>query len=129
MGWRASGLDPFQYHPDRGLYLHEVAPSLLCGTQPRGAREVEILQKEHGVTHIVCLQRDEDAAHWGVDLRQVAREAERRGIRHGRAQARDFDPHSLRKALPAASPRTGSESAAERAGPVARPGLRGGARR
>ena len=102
MGWRASGLDPFQYHPDRGLYLHEVAPSLLCGTQPRGAREVEILQKEHGVTHIVCLQRDEDAAHWGVDLRQVAREAERRGIRHGRAQARDFDPHSLRKALPAA---------------------------
>lgn len=102
MGWRASGLDPFQYHPDRGLYLHEVAPSLLCGTQPRDAREVEILAKEHGVTHIVCLQRDEDAAHWGVDLRSIAREAERRGIRHGRAEARDFDPASLRRALPAA---------------------------
>ena len=102
MGWRASGLDPFQYHPERGLYLHEVAPSLLCGTQPRNLGEVEILQKEHGVTHIVCLQRDEDAAHWGVDLRGVAKEAERRGIRHARAEARDFDPHSLRKALPTA---------------------------
>ena len=102
MGWRATGRDPFQYHPERGLYLHEVAPALLCGTQPRDAREVEILQKEHGVTHIVCLQRDEDAAHWGVDLGLVAREAERRGIRHGRAEARDFDPQSLRRALPAA---------------------------
>ena len=102
MGWRASGLDPFQYHPERGLYLHEVAPSLLCGTQPRDLREVGVLAEEHGVTHIVCLQRDEDAAHWGVDLQGVAREAERRGIRHRRAEARDFDPHSLRKALPAA---------------------------
>lgn len=102
MGWRASGLDPFQYHPERGLYLHEVAPGLLCGTQPRCSEELEVLQREHGVTHIVCLQRDEDAAHWGVDLRGVAREAEKRGIRHARAEARDFDPQSLRKALPAA---------------------------
>ena len=102
MGWRASGLDPFQYHPERGLYLHEVAPSLLCGTQPRNADEVAALREEHGVTHIVCLQRDEDAAHWGVDLKGVAREAERRGIRHSRAETRDFDPLSLRRALPAA---------------------------
>lgn len=104
MGWDSSAfsLDPFQYHPERGLYLHEVAPALLCGTQPRSPSDVAALHELHGVEHIVCLQRDEDAEHWGVDLRSVAREAERRGVSHARAAARDFDPQSLRKALPAA---------------------------
>lgn len=100
MGW--DRYDPFRYSPERGIYLHEVAPSLLCGTQPRSADDVAALQGEHGVTHIVCLQQDADAEHWGVDLRSVIREAERRGMSHARAAARDFDPHSLRKTLPAA---------------------------
>jgi len=100
MGW--DKFDPFKYNPERGLFFHEVAPSLLCGTQPRSPYEVAALQEEHGVTHIVCLQQDQDAEHWGVDLRSVIREAEKRGVSHARAAARDFDPHSLRKVLPAA---------------------------
>ena len=52
-------LDPFEYHPQRGLYFHEVAPGLICGTQPRSGHDVAVLA-ECGVTHILNLQV------WGV---------------------------------------------------------------
>jgi hypothetical protein len=61
MGWS----EPFSYHFDRGLYLHEVGPRLLCGTQPRDVAEVEELAGRHGVTTIVNLQQDRDWQHWG----------------------------------------------------------------
>ena len=35
--------NPFQYHPELGLYYHEVAPGLLCGTQLRTPADVERL--------------------------------------------------------------------------------------
>ncbi len=35
--------NPFEYHPELGLYYHEVAPGLLCGTQLRSAADVERL--------------------------------------------------------------------------------------
>jgi len=99
MAWR----DPFQYHPDLGLYHHEVAPGVVVGTQLRGRREVDRLVEEARAGSILCLQEDGDAAHWGVDLGLVARHAEQRhGVRHLRAPARDFDGDSLRKVLPRA---------------------------
>jgi hypothetical protein len=98
MGWR----DPYQYHPELGLYHHEVAPGLIVGTQPRGRREVDRLVEETNATAILCLQEDKDAEHWGVDLGRVIRHAESRGLRHLRAPARDFDGDSLRGVLPRA---------------------------
>ena len=35
--------NPFKYHPELGLYYHEVAPGLLCGTQLRTPADVERL--------------------------------------------------------------------------------------
>ena len=43
--------NPFQYHPELGLYYHEVAPGLLCGTQLRTPADVERLAGAH---HFTC---------------------------------------------------------------------------
>lgn len=94
-------LSPFEYHPQRGLYWHEVAPRLICGTQPRNAGEVEALARE-GVTTILNLQTDSDIQHWGVNIGEVQRRCSELGIKHVRRAAKDFDPHSLRKTLPSA---------------------------
>lgn len=59
---------PFEYHWDRGLYFHEVAPGLCCGTQPRDAGEVEALALQHGIGAIVNLQQDKDIEYWGIDF-------------------------------------------------------------
>ena len=48
-------LDPFEYHPHRGLYWHEVSRGLICGTQPRSSHDVSALA-DIGVTHILNLQ-------------------------------------------------------------------------
>lgn len=61
-------LDPYEYHPQRGLYWHEVSQGLICGTQPRSSQDVSALA-EIGVTHILNLQTDKDMQHWGVDIR------------------------------------------------------------
>jgi hypothetical protein len=101
MGWR----DPYQYHPELGLYHHEVAPGVIVGTQPRGRREVDRLIDETRAGAILCLQEDRDAEHWGVDLERVKLHAEQRlgQGRHLRAPARDFDGDSLRLVLPRAA--------------------------
>jgi hypothetical protein len=101
MGWR----DPYQYHPELGLYHHEVAPGVIVGTQPRGRREVDRLLDETGAAAILCLQEDRDAEHWGVDLGRVRRHTEHRLGREGshlRVPAKDFDGDSLRLVLPRA---------------------------
>ena len=49
----------------RGLYLHEVWPGLLCGTQPRSPDEVAQLAGRHGVVAMINLQQDKDMSHWG----------------------------------------------------------------
>ena len=35
-------LDPYEYHPQRGLYFNEVSPGLICGTQPRTPHDVQV---------------------------------------------------------------------------------------
>lgn len=114
MGWR----DPYQYHPELGLYHHEVAPGVIVGTQPRGRREVDRLIEETGATAILNLQEDKDAEHWGVDLGRVVRHAESRGLMHLRAPARDFDGDSLRGILPRAAALLQRELLAAAAVPV-----------
>jgi hypothetical protein len=52
--------DPFHYHPERGLYYHEVAPRVFCGTQPRSPTDVETLRSRLGITAILNLQTDSD---------------------------------------------------------------------
>ncbi len=81
-------LNPFEYHPQRGLYWHEVASmpgarSLLCGTQPRSPEEVEALAAA-GVTTIISLQTDSDMQHWGVNISDVQRRCAELGIKHVR---------------------------------------------
>lgn len=93
---------PFEYHFDRGLYFHEVAPGLCCGTQPRNPAEVEQLAKRHGINVIVNLQQDKDMQHWGVDFEANQRKCTELGLQLIRKPAIDFDPHSLRKTLPTA---------------------------
>ena len=94
--------DPFHYHPERGLYYHEVAPRVFCGTQPRSPTDVETLSSRLGISAILNLQTDSDMQYWGVNVEDVKRSCERLGINHIRRSARDFDPHSLRRTLPGA---------------------------
>lgn len=54
MGW--DHLNPYEYHPERGLYYHEVFPNLLCGSQPQTPGDIEQLHSQERVTNIVNLQ-------------------------------------------------------------------------
>ncbi len=38
MGWEGAGL--YEYHYERGLYYHEIAPGLFCGTMPRNISDL-----------------------------------------------------------------------------------------
>lgn len=95
--------DPFHYHPERGLYYHEVAPRVFCGTQPRSPTDVETLHSRLGISAVLNLQTDSDMQYWGVNIEDIKRACERLGVQHIRRSARDFDPNSLRKTLPAAT--------------------------
>ena len=55
MGW--GHLNPYEYHFDRGLYYHEVAEHVICGTQPRNRDDVRILAETQGVTTILNVRR------------------------------------------------------------------------
>ena len=50
-GWEH--LSPYEYHPERGLYYHEIVPRLFCGTQPLNPDEVTYLREREGITHIL----------------------------------------------------------------------------
>lgn len=54
MGWENS--NPYEYHPERGLYYHEVARNLICGSQPQTREDIEYLHGKEDVTNIVNLQ-------------------------------------------------------------------------
>ena len=54
MGWEDS--NPYEYHPERGLYYHEVARNLICGSQPQTREDIEHLKYKESVTNIVNLQ-------------------------------------------------------------------------
>ena len=54
MNW--DHVNPYEYHPERGLYYHEVAPNLLCGSQPQRPSDIEHLRTQERVTNIVNLQ-------------------------------------------------------------------------
>jgi hypothetical protein len=64
-----------------GLYFHEVAPGLCCGTQPRNPAELEQLAKGHGINVIVNLQQDKDMQYWGVDFEANQRKCQELGLR------------------------------------------------
>jgi hypothetical protein len=64
-----------------GLYFHEVAPGLCCGTQPRNPAELEQLAKGHGINVIVNLQQDKDMQYWGVDFEGNQRKCQELGLR------------------------------------------------
>jgi hypothetical protein len=51
MGW--GHLSPYEYHFERGLYYHEVAENVICGTQPRNREDVRVLAETQGVTTIL----------------------------------------------------------------------------
>lgn len=94
--------NPFDYHYERGLYYHEVATNLLCGTQLRNPQEVQQLHREEKITTVLNLQQDKDIEYWGIDFDAVRRQSEQLQVKHIRRPARDFDPDSLRRMLPAA---------------------------
>ncbi|RMZ57246.1 hypothetical protein APUTEX25_004080 [Auxenochlorella protothecoides] len=104
MGWSStrSGLNPFEYHPERGIYYHYLTSDLLLGSQPRSPGDVAHLAKDEGVDAILNLQQDRDLRHWGVDLASLRHAASEHGVQYMRAPAVDFDPGSLRHALPTA---------------------------
>ena len=78
MNW--DHLSPYEYHPERGLYHHEILPNLLCGSQPRSAADVDIIKHEIGATDIISLQQDKDLEYWGVNLDELSRQARKNGI-------------------------------------------------
>ena len=55
MGWQQLD-NPFEYHFDRPIYYHYIAPDMIVGSQPRNALDVDHLAAE-GVTTILNLQQ------------------------------------------------------------------------
>ena len=82
MNW--DNVNPYEYHPERGLYWHEILPNLLCGSQPQSAGDIDILHSEMGVTDIVSLQQDKDLDYWGVNLHELMHQAEHRQLKYRR---------------------------------------------
>jgi hypothetical protein len=81
MGWE--GADPYQYHPERGLYYHEIWPSIFCGTQPRNKADVDQLAELLGPQgSILSLQQDKDLDYWGVNLHDIQTQAHQRKLKH-----------------------------------------------
>eukprot|EP00879_Flechtneria_rotunda_P002264 GHRR01002455.1.p1 GENE.GHRR01002455.1~~GHRR01002455.1.p1 ORF type:complete len:161 (+),score=14.69 GHRR01002455.1:176-658(+) len=76
MGWS----NPYDYHFDRGLYMHEVSPGLVCGTQPRNPDEIKELVVKHGINVIVNLQQDKDIEYWGIDFAANQRKCHELGV-------------------------------------------------
>lgn len=89
-------------YPQTGLYYHYVAEDIVVGTQPRSPADLSHLATQEDVRAILNLQQDKDLAHWGVNIDDLAWNAEQLGMRLIRTPAVDFDPHSLRATLPAA---------------------------
>ncbi|KAK3263398.1 hypothetical protein CYMTET_27795 [Cymbomonas tetramitiformis] len=94
-------LNPYEYHPERGLYYHEISEGLLVGTQPRLPHDIDVLQHEAAVTTVLNLQEDRDLEYWGVNIWDLEQRCRELSINLVRSPAKDFDPHSLRKMLPA----------------------------
>lgn len=88
--------------PTAGIYYHYLTSDLLLGSQPRSPGDVAHLAKDEGVDAILNLQQDRDLRHWGVDLASLRHAASEHGVQYMRAPAVDFDPGSLRHALPTA---------------------------
>jgi hypothetical protein len=44
MGWDHH-VNPYEYHPERGLYYHEVSRNLICGSQPQTPEDIEHLHR------------------------------------------------------------------------------------
>jgi len=81
MGWESA--DPYQYNPERGLYYHEVWPSLFCGTQPRSKADVDSLAGLLGPKgSILSLQQDKDLEYWGVSLHDIHTQAHQRNLNY-----------------------------------------------
>eukprot|EP00238_Polyblepharides_amylifera_P013388 CAMPEP_0196583218 /NCGR_PEP_ID=MMETSP1081-20130531/42536_1 /TAXON_ID=36882 /ORGANISM="Pyramimonas amylifera, Strain CCMP720" /LENGTH=294 /DNA_ID=CAMNT_0041904033 /DNA_START=156 /DNA_END=1040 /DNA_ORIENTATION=- len=92
--------NPYEYHPDLGLYYHEVYPGLIVGTQPKTAADIEFLQKNENVSTIFNMQQDENMQEWGVDKNNLVTATKELGMRFVHCPAVDFDQHSLRHTLP-----------------------------
>lgn len=73
MNW--DKMDPYQYHPERGLYYHEISADVICGSQPRTAYDIDLIKDKIGATDIVSLQQDKDLEYWGVNLEELRQQA------------------------------------------------------
>lgn len=102
MGWDEDGLDPFSYHPERGLYYHYIEADLVVGSQPQIPDDIRYLSEEEDVAVILSLQQRKDLEYWGVDGDALLSAANDHGVEYVKVEAVDFDPHSLRSILPKA---------------------------
>lgn len=94
--------NPYEYHHDLGMNYTVITDNLIVGSQPQKPEDVDHLKKEEGVAYILNLQQDKDAEFWGIDLQSIVKKCRELEIRHMRRPAVDFDPNSLRSALPKA---------------------------
>ncbi|XP_058786605.1 phosphoglucan phosphatase LSF2, chloroplastic-like [Vicia villosa] len=94
--------NPYEYHHDLGMNYTVITDNLIVGSQPQKPEDVDHLKNEEGVAYILNLQQDKDAEFWGIDLQSIIKRCREIEIRHMRRPAVDFDPNSLRNALPKA---------------------------
>lgn len=92
--------NPYEYHHELGMYYTRITEKLVIGSQPQSPNDIEQLFHGEGVASIVNLQQDHDIAYWGMDIGPIMQRCQELGIQYHRVPAIDFDPHSLRAALP-----------------------------
>lgn len=94
--------NPYEYHHDLGMNYTLITDNVIVGSQPQKPEDIEHLRHEENVAYILNLQQDKDIEYWGIDLQSIIQRCQQLGIRHMRRPATDFDPDSLRSALPKA---------------------------
>lgn len=100
MGWNDGLRNPYEYHPERGIYYHYIMDDIICGSQPRTADDIVHIATNEEVKAILSMQADSDLNHWKVNINELQNAARMHEISYWRTPAADFNPHSLRATLP-----------------------------
>lgn len=83
MGWKDA--NPYEYHPERGLYYHEVWPGLFCGSQPQSKQDIDALADLLGPGgRVLSLQQDTDLEYWKIPTNDIQAQARHHDLMYHR---------------------------------------------
>ena len=80
----------------------EITPSIVIGSCPMTAADLECIVAANRITALLSLQHDDCLAYWDIDYPGMVATARRMNVIMARCPIRDFDIADMRKRLPEA---------------------------